>query len=85
MSIDRGKFQADDAKDKKFTKNKLDDWIRWLDVHTNEYLRILREMDEWEDGEETSGEFTREVVVAKLKEAKECLDKYESYQRRMQG
>ena len=30
--------------------NKLDDRIRWLNSHTDEYLRILNEMDEQEDG-----------------------------------
>lgn len=84
VSIDGSKFQADNGKDRNFTKNKLDDRIRWLNAHTDEYLRILKEMDEQEDEEGTPGELTREVVEAKLKEAKERLEKYGSYQKLME-
>ncbi|MDC7288818.1 transposase [Blautia schinkii] len=84
VSIDGSKYQADNAKDRNFTKNKLDDRIRWLNAHTDEYLRILKEMDEQEDEEGTPGELTREVVEAKLKETKERLEKYGSYQKLME-
>lgn len=43
-SVDGTKIQADNAKDNNFTKNKLDERIKWLNGHTDEYLRILNEM-----------------------------------------
>lgn len=49
----------------------------------DEYLRILDEMDEQEDGEEPEN-LTREVIEAKLKEAKERLARYEGYQKLME-
>ena len=51
-SIDGSKFQANNSKNNNFTKNKLDDRIKWLDGHTDEYLRILKEMDEEKDLDE---------------------------------
>ncbi|NME58441.1 transposase, partial [Dorea formicigenerans] len=48
-SVDGTKIQADNAKDNNFTKNKLDDRIKWLNGHTDEYLRILNEMDKQEE------------------------------------
>lgn len=83
-SIDGSKFAACNSKDNNFTKNKLDDRIKWLNAHTDEYLRILKEMDEREEQEETPDGLTREVIEAKLKEAKERLAKYESYQKLME-
>ena len=83
-SVDGSKFAACNSKDKNFTKNKLDDRIKWLNAHTNEYLRILKEMDEQEELEETPENLTREVVEAKLKEAEERLEKYKSYQKLME-
>lgn len=88
-SIDGSKFQANNAKDdSNFTKNKLDDRIKWLNAHTDEYLRILKEMDEKEaaDGKEddVQEKITRELIEEKLKEARERLEKYESYQRLME-
>lgn len=51
-SIDRSKFLANNSKDNNFTKNKLDDRIKWLNAHTDEYLRRLKEMDEQEEFDE---------------------------------
>ena len=85
-SIDGSKFLANNSKDRNFTKNKLDDRIKWLNAHTDEYLRILEELDEQEQ-EETEAiqeNLTREVIEAKLKEARERLDKYEVYQKLME-
>ena len=48
-SIDGSKFLANNSKDNNFTKSKLDDRIKWLNAHTEEYLRILKDMDEQED------------------------------------
>ena len=82
-SVDGSKFQACNGKDRNFTKNKLDDRIRWLDAHTEEYLRILEEMDEGE-GEEEAGTLSREEVEEKLKKARERLERYEGYQKMME-
>lgn len=83
-SIDGSKFLANNSKGNNFTKNKLDDRIKWLNGHTDEYLRILKDMDEQEDMEETPENLTREVVEEKLKVAKERLARYESYQKLME-
>lgn len=82
-SVDGSKIQACNSKDRNFTKNKLDDRIKWLNGHTDEYLRILQEMDEQENKEEavlSEGnleQLTREIIEEKLKEARERLAKYE--------
>src|SRR5699024_7532510 len=58
-SVDGTKIQANNSKDNNFTKNKLDDRIKWLNGHTDEYLRILNEMDKQEEGDPE--ELTREI------------------------
>lgn len=89
-SVDGSKIQACNSKDRNFTKNKLDDRIKWLNGHTDEYLRILQEMDEQEDKEEAAlseedpEQLTREIIEAKLKEARERLAKYEGYRELME-
>lgn len=83
-SVDGTKIQADNAKDNNFTKNKLDDRIKWLNGHTDGYLRILNEMDKQEETDVISGELTRESLEAKLKEAQERLARYEGYQKLME-
>ena len=60
-------------------KNKLDDRIKWLNAHTDEYLRLLKEIDEQEELEEMPENLTREVIEGKLKEAQERLARYEAY------
>ncbi len=59
----------------------MDDRIKWLNAHTDEYLRLLEEMD---DKEEDIGSLTREEVEAKLEEAKGRLAKYKLYQKMME-
>ena len=83
VSVDGSKFQANNSKNNNFTKNKLDDRIKWLNGHTDEYLRILNEMDEQEDADDTQ-HLTRELVEKKLKEAQERLARYEGYQKLME-
>lgn len=83
-AIDGSKFLASNSKDNNFTKNKLDDRIQWLNAHTDEYLRILKEMDEKETEEDQAGELTREGLERKLKEARERLARYEGYQKQME-
>ena len=82
VSVDGSKFQACNSKDNNFTKNKLDDRIKWLNAHTDEYLRILNEMDEKECQEEEL--LTRENIEEKLKEARERLARYEDYHKQME-
>lgn len=82
VSVDGSKFQACNSKDNNFTKNKLDDRIKWLNAHTDEYLRILNEMDEKESQEEEL--LTRENIEEKLKEARERLARYEDYRKQME-
>lgn len=84
VSVDGSKIQANNAKDNNFTKNKLDDRIKWLNGHTDEYLRILQEMDDQDDADEMPGQLTKETIEAKLKEAQERLARYEGYQKLME-
>ena len=61
-SVDESKFLADNSKDNNFTKHKLDDRIKWLNAHTDEYFRILKDMDEEEELAEAPENLTREVI-----------------------
>lgn len=83
-SVDGSKFAANNSRNANFTKNKLDDRITWLNAHTDEYLRILKDMDEKEDLEEMPEQLTREVIEEKLAEAQERLARYEAYQQMME-
>ena len=83
-SIDGSKFTACNSKDNNFTKNKLDDRIKWLNGHVEEYLRILDDTDRREELEEGPEKLTRELVEKRLKEARERLAKYEGYQKLME-
>ena len=83
-SIDGSKFLASNSKDSNFTKNKLDDRIKWLNAHTDEYLRILKEMDEQDDLENVPETLSKEALEAKLKETQERLARYEAYQKLME-
>lgn len=83
-SVDGSKILANNSKDSNFTKNKLDDRIKWLNGHTDEYLRILKEMDEQEDQDKVPESLTREMIEAQLKEAQERLARYEGYQKLME-
>lgn len=83
VSIDGSKIQASNSKDKNFTKNKLDDRIKWLNGHMEEYLRILADIDEKEDLDDADL-LTKETVEAKIAEAKERLVRYEEYQKLME-
>jgi transposase len=82
-SIDGSKFMASNSKDRNFTKNKLDDRIKWLNAHTEEYLRILDEIDASEELD-IEEEITRDNISAKLEEARARLARYEEYQRLME-
>lgn len=83
-SIDGSKFAACNSKNNNFTKNKLDDRIKWLNGHIEKYLRILDDADRQEDFEDDPERLTRELIEEKLQEARERLKKYEGYQRIME-
>lgn len=83
-SIDGSKFAACNSKNNNFTKNKLDDRIKWLNGHIEEYLRILDDADRQEDFEDNPERLTRELIEERLQEARERLKKYEGYQRTME-
>jgi transposase len=81
VSIDGSKFKAWNSKDRNFTVMKLDDRIKWLEDHTLEYLRLI---DETDKEEAAGGTMTKAELEAKLKEARERLDKYRSYRELME-
>lgn len=83
-SVDGSKFSACNSKNNNFTKNKLDDRIKWLNGHIEEYLRILDDTDKQEGLEENPENLTKELIEKKLKEARERLEKYEGYQKVME-
>ncbi len=83
-SVDGTKMQACNAKNNNFTKSKLDDRIKWLNGHIDEYLRILDEVDEYEELGEESDLLTKDIIQKKLDEARERLAKYEGYQKLME-
>ena len=83
-SIDGSKFSACNSKNNNFTKSKLDDRIKWLNGHIEEYLRILDDADKQEEFEENPENLTKELIEEKLKEARERLEKYEGYQKIME-
>ena len=68
VSIDGSKFKAWNGKDSNFTITKLDDRIKWLEDHTQEYLRLTEEADREEEA--ASGTLTKEELEAKLAEAR---------------
>lgn len=77
VSIDGSKFKAWNSKDRNFTAMKLDDRIKWLEDHTEEYLRQIEIADE---NEETgNGSLTKEELEKKLEEAQKRLDQYKFY------
>lgn len=83
-SVDGSKFSACNSKNNNFTKNKLDDRIKWLNGHIEDYLRILDDTDKQEELEENPENLTKELIEGKLKETRERLEKYEGYQKIME-
>ena len=83
VSVDGTKIQACNSKDNNFTKNKLDDRIKWLNGHVDEYLRILADLDEKEDLDDADM-LTIESVETRIKEARARLERYEGYQKLME-
>ena len=81
QSVDGTKIFANNSKDKNYTSSKLDDRIRWLKQHIDDYMRQLEQSDA---EEELTGNFTAEELEKKIAEAKERLEKYESYRAYME-
>ena len=75
VSIDGSKFRAVNSKDRNFTLSKLDDRLKRLDSHIDEYLTAL----EGSDGEENGRKFTREELEEKLAKLQERKSRYEGY------
>ena len=82
VSIDGSKFKAWNGKDRNFTIMKLDDRIKWLEDHTQEYLRLIDEADGEEEA--ASGTLTKEDLEAKLQEYQKRLERYRSYRELME-
>lgn len=76
VSIDGSKFRAVNSKDRNFTLNKLDDRIKRLDAHIDEYLLALEE----NDGEDVR-RLSRQEVEEKLAVLQERKTRYEGYLR----
>lgn len=83
QSVDGTKIQASNSKDRNFTQNKLDDRIKWLDEHIANYIAKMDKVDATESVDIT-GEFTKEELENKLKEAKERLERYKGYKKYME-
>ena len=84
-SVDGTKIAACNSKNNNFTASKLDDRIKWLENHIDDYMRQMDQLDKAEGQEEDpKGVLTREQLEAKLKEARERLEKYQAYREYME-
>ena len=86
-SIDGSKVLANNSKDNNFTANKLDDRLKNIENHINEYMAQLDAMDEAEDEEaeeeklqkEDPTKLSKEELQRRLKEITERQARYEGY------
>lgn len=76
VSIDGSKFRAVNAKDNNFTLNKLDDRLKRLDSHIEEYLAALEESDSRESDDRKLSRKDLQDKIAKLQERKARYEKY---------
>lgn len=83
QSVDGTKIQAYNSKDRNFTQNKLDDRIKWLDEHIANYISQMDRVDATESVD-INGEFTKDELENKLKEANERLERYKGYKKYME-
>lgn len=79
VSIDGSKFRAVNSKDRNFTLSKLDDRLKRLDAHIDEYLVAL----EKSDGDDVR-KLSRREVEEKLAALQERKTRYEGYLRRLE-
>jgi transposase len=82
LSIDGSKFKAVNAKDRNFTLNKLDDRLKRLDEHIEEYMAQLDRRDEVETGDER--QFSAQEIKEKLKALEERKNRYEGYREELE-
>jgi transposase len=81
VSIDGSKFKAVNSKDRNFTLSKLDDRIKRIDNHIDEYLSLLDRADEEETDER---KFTKEELAEKIKDLLDRRDEYGTYQKELE-
>lgn len=79
VSIDGSKFRAVNSKDRNFTLSKLDDRLKRIDAHIDEYLVALEESD----GEDVR-KLSRREVEEKLAALQERKTRYEGYLRQLE-
>lgn len=79
VSIDGSKFRAVNSKDRNFTLSKLDDRLKRLDAHIDEYLVALEESDR-----EDVRKLSRREVEEKLAALQERKTRYEGYLRQLE-
>lgn len=79
VSIDGSKFRAVNSKDRNFTLSKLDDRLKRLDAHIDEYLVALEESD----GDDVR-KLSRREVEEKLAALQERKTRYEGYLRQLE-
>lgn len=79
VSIDGSKFRAANSKDRNFTLSKLDDRLKRLDAHIDEYLVALEESD----GEDVR-KLSRREVEEKPAALQERKARYEGYLRQLE-
>lgn len=60
--------------------NRYDDMLKWLNGHTDEYLRLLKESDEGKDLYGQGGNLSEDELENRLKKAEERLVRYKQYQ-----
>lgn len=80
VSIDGSKFRAANSKDRNLTLSKLDDRIKRLDAHIDDYLSALEESD----GKDDARKLTHQELEEKLAKLKERKARYEGYLKQME-
>ena len=86
-SIDGSKVLANNSKDNNFTANKLDDRLKNIENHINEYMAELDAIDAAEDAEEAEEKLLKEdptklskaELENRIKEITERKSRYEEY------
>lgn len=81
FSVDGTKIIANNGRDKNLTASKLDDRIDYLEGHIDDYMRQLDQQDKEET---SSGTLSKEELDAKLMEARDRLQRYKLYREYME-
>jgi transposase len=85
VSIDGSKFRAVNSKDNNFTQSKLDDRLKRLDEHIEEYLTLLDHNDSEESTQNKEQKFTAKEVKEKIEKLKERKEKYKDIRKQMES